>query len=110
MKQGSLAEHEGAVLGTENFGARQIRGQQIRRELQAVKIALDAVAEDLDGPRLGQPRGAFHQQMAIAQQRDQHPVDQSRLAHHQALQVFFQTLKLGLDGHRLAVPAGSAGL
>ena len=40
-------------------------------DLNAVKVAVDALAEHLDCPRLGQPGCALHEQMTIGQQGDE---------------------------------------
>jgi hypothetical protein len=44
VEQRALAEHERAVLRPIDLGAREVRGQEVRRELQAVEIAFDAMA------------------------------------------------------------------
>jgi hypothetical protein len=76
VKQRPLAELERTVLWPVDIGAGQIRRQQVGRELQPVKIALDTLGQHLDRARLCQPGRPLHQQVAVAQQRNQHPVDQ----------------------------------
>jgi hypothetical protein len=45
-----------------------------------VEVALYALAQDLDRARLGEARRALDEQMAVAEQRQKHPVDEMRLA------------------------------
>ncbi len=99
MKQRPLAEFERALLRSIDIGAGEVCRQEVRRELQAVEIALDALGEDFDGAGLGQPRRAFHQQMAVAQQSDQHPIDEVRLANDQPARMRLEFLKLLCDAH-----------
>ena len=89
MKQRALAEFERAFLRTIDVGAGEIGRQQVRRELQAMKIAFDAVGEYLDCAGFGETRSTFHEQVAVAKQRDQHPVDQVRLTDNQPTRVCF---------------------
>ncbi len=65
-----------ACLRTIDFGAGEVGGQQIGRELDAVEVAFDARGEFLDRRGLGQSRRAFDQQMAVGEQRDQQAVDE----------------------------------
>ena len=91
VEQRAFPEHERAVLRAVDLRAGQVRGQQVRRELQAMEVALHAVAQHLDGARLGQTRRALHQQVPVAQQRDQHAVEELLLPDHETGQVPFQT-------------------
>ena len=88
-------EFETAGLWTVDFGAGEIGGQQIRRELDAVEIAFDARGEFLDCRGLGQARSAFDEQMAIGEQRDQQAVDECRLADDAARKFAAQCGKRG---------------
>jgi hypothetical protein len=58
-----------------------------------MKISLDALGEHFDRTSLGEARGAFDQQVTVAQQREQHAIDQVRLADDQAARMLFQLLK-----------------
>ncbi len=87
MKQRALAEDEAPVLGSIDFRAGQVGRQQIGRELKPVKVALDAVAQHLDRARLRQTRRALDEQVPVAQQRDQHSIEQRLLPHDEGLQV-----------------------
>ena len=98
-KQWPLAKLEGAFLRAVDVRTGQIRRQQIRRELQTVEVALDAFGQHLDRTRLREPRGALYQQVAVAQQRDQHAVDQVRLTDNQPARMCFEFLKLFPDAH-----------
>ncbi len=99
MKQRTFAEFKRALLWTINIGTGEIGRQQVGRELQAVKIAFDAVGKHLDCAGLGEPRRTFHEQVAVAKQRDQHPVDQVGLTDNQPTRVCFEFLKLFCDAH-----------
>ena len=91
-----LPKHERAVLRPIDLGAREIGGQQVRRELQAMEVAFDAVAQDLDRARLREPRRAFDEQVAVAKQRDEHAIQQSFLTDDETLQVRFELPELFL--------------
>ena len=79
-----------------NLGAGQVSGQQVRGELNAVKVTLDQFAEALDGAGLGQAGRAFHQQVAIAEQGDEHAIDQGFLADDLLADVLFEQLNIFL--------------
>ena len=102
VKQRTPAKLEGSFLGTVDVGTRQVRRQQIRRKLQAVEVAFDTLRENLDGAGLGQAGGTFHEEMAIAEQCDQHPVDQVRLPDNQAARMCLELLELCCDAHQIA--------
>jgi hypothetical protein len=76
VEQRPLAELELALLVAVDVGADEVRGQQVRGELDAVEVALHGLGQGLDGGGLGQTRHALHQQVAVAQQADQHAVDE----------------------------------
>jgi hypothetical protein len=80
MKQRALAEFECAFLRTVDICTGQVGRQQIGRELQTMEITLDTLGKHLDRARLGETGGTFNQQVTIAQQRNQHAVDQVCLA------------------------------
>ena len=95
MEQRAALEFEAAGLRTEHVGAGEVGRQQIRSELHAVEVRIDACRQRLHRGGLGQSRRTFHQQMAIRQQGDQQAVDQVRLADDGALQILAQ-LREGL--------------
>ena len=74
------AKLELALFVAVDVGADQVRGQQVRGELDAVKVALQGLGQGLDRRGLGQARHALHQQVAIAEQADEHAVDEAMLA------------------------------
>ncbi len=82
VEQGARPEFEVAALVPVDVGADQVRRQQVRRELYPVEIPLQAFREGLHGARLGQPGQALHQKVAVAQETDEHAVDQPALADH----------------------------
>ncbi len=55
-----------------------------------MKIALDAVAEHLDRARLGEPRRALDEQVAVGQDRDQQALEQVALTDDLGRQRLFQ--------------------
>ncbi len=61
MKQRPALELESTILGAVDLGTGQVGGQQIRRELDPMKISCDTLTQDLDGPGLGQARCALNQ-------------------------------------------------
>jgi hypothetical protein len=61
-----------------------------------MKVALDAVAQDLDRARLCEPRRAFDEQMAVGKQRDEHAIQQPFLTDDETLQVRFELPELFL--------------
>ncbi len=101
VKQRPFTKLEGTFLRPVDIGAGQVRWQQIRRELQAMKVTLDTLGQNLDRPGLGQARCALDQQMAIAQQRDQHPVDEVRLPNDETACMGLKLLKFLDDAHQL---------
>ena len=62
-------------------GPDDVRGQQVRRELDALKLGADHVGESLDGQGLGQAGHALQQDVAVGQQRNQQPLQHPALAH-----------------------------
>jgi hypothetical protein len=61
-----------------------------------MEIPLDAVAQDFDRARLGETRRAFNEQVAVAQERDEHAIQQPLLADDEAFQVRFELPELFL--------------
>ena len=69
-------EFEAAVLRAPDFGAGEVGGQQVGRELHAGEVRVQPRGECADRAGLGQARRAFDQQVPIGQQRDQQALDQ----------------------------------
>ena len=99
MEQRALAKFERAFLRPVDVRARQVGRQQVGRELQAVEVALDALGQHLNRARLGEAGRALDKQVSVAQQRDQHAIDQVRLPDNQAAGVRFELLKMVRDAH-----------
>ena len=57
-----------------------IRRQQIRRELNPVKVGIHTLGQCLDSFGLGQPRGALYKKMTIGEQGDHQSLYQMFLA------------------------------
>ena len=89
MKQGTALKYETAVLGTVNLGAGEVGRQQVRGELDAVKIALDTITERLDRACLGEPGRAFDEQVTIGQNCDQETLYEPLLADDAGAQGLF---------------------
>jgi hypothetical protein len=75
-------ELEGALLRTVDFGAGEIGGQQVRRELDALPRAVDRRGERLGQTRLADARHVLDQQMTLGQEADHGEVDRLLLAVH----------------------------
>ena len=92
VEQGAALERETAVLGAEDLSTGKVCWQQVRRELDSVKVAGNAVAEHLDRPGFGQSWCAFHQQVTIRQKCNKQAVDQLLLADDLAADMLFEVL------------------
>ena len=80
-KDRALLEDErsaGAFAGID-LRAGDVARQQVRRELNPRELTLQILRERLDRARLGEAGQAFHQEMAIGEQRDE------QLIHHRLL-------------------------
>jgi hypothetical protein len=80
VKDGAFLKLKAAVLGPVDLGPGQIRRQQIRGELHAVKIAVDALGQLLDSSGLGETRRPLDEHMTITEQGDDEPVDERFLS------------------------------
>ena len=80
MEDRPALEFERGGLRAIDLGAGEVGRQQVRRELHAVEIALDACGELLDRGGLGKAGRALDQEMAVGEQSDQQAVDQRLLA------------------------------
>ena len=65
-------------------GADHVRGQQVRRELDARERAVHRLRHGLHQQRFREAGDAFQQQVPVRDQRQQHAVDQLFLARHDA--------------------------
>jgi hypothetical protein len=63
-----------------DLGAGDVGRQQVGRELDAGKVAIEVLRQRLDRAGLGEPRQALDQQVAIGQKADQQPLDHRALA------------------------------
>ena len=66
-EHGTERRVELAGLLVVDTGAHEVRGNQVRRELDALERALNRARQRLDGERLGQARHAFDEEMALGQ-------------------------------------------
>ena len=64
-----------------------------------MEVSFDTFREHLDRARLGESRRALYQQVAIAQQRNEHTIDEVRLADDQAARMRLELLELFYDAH-----------
>jgi hypothetical protein len=72
-------EFEAPLLGAEHFGAGEIRRQQVRCELHAREVGIQARSERADRTGFRQARRPFDKQMTVRKQRDEQALDQRRL-------------------------------
>ncbi len=79
MEDRAALEVEGAILGAVDLGAGHIAWQQVRGELDAVKVAADGLRQAFDRLGFGKAGRAFHQQMPVREEGDQEPFDQFSL-------------------------------
>ena len=91
VKDGALLKMEAALLGPVNLGTRDIAGQQVGGELDAVEASLQPLGQRFDGARLGQPRRPFDQQVAVGKQRDDQSLYQVRLTDDLCVQPAFKS-------------------
>jgi hypothetical protein len=61
-----------------------------------MEVTLDAVSQDLDRARLREPGRAFDEQVPIAQEGDEHAIQQAILADDETFQVRFELPELFL--------------
>src|SRR6059036_3218842 len=74
------SEDEVARLAVEHVRPRDVRGQQVRRELDTAEREAQARREGLRDQRLGQPRDVFDQEMTVAEDRPEHSFQDGALA------------------------------
>ena len=104
-KQRPFEEAEFAAAGRavlfDDFRAGDVGRHQVGRELDAAERQAQAAGQRADHQRLGQPRHAFQQAMAAAEERDQQLLDHLVLADDdlgKLLQDFFTGLVQLADG------------
>ena len=98
-KSGPLHEAERAVAGglvlLEDVRAGDVRGHQVRRELDAVEGQVEHVRQRGDEQRLGQAGHAHEEAVAAAEERDEQVLDHVALA-DDALLDLLDDLRPGL--------------
>ena len=60
--------------------SKDVRRQQVRRELDAAEVGRQVPGQGLDAAGFGQPGQPFHEQVAVAQKPDQQALDNGLLA------------------------------
>ena len=75
-------------------GADDVRGQQVRRELDPGERAADDVGQRLGGQRLGQPGDGLEQAVPAGEQTDEQPLEQAALADDHLAQLEEDALDL----------------
>jgi len=78
-------QHEVAGLPIEHVRPRDVRGQQIRRELHAPEREAKTRGEGFRDQRFREPRDVFDEYVAVAEDRPQHPFEDRSLAHDDGL-------------------------
>ena len=76
----AAVRRERALLGLEDHGADDVAGQQVGRELDALELHAQRLAERLDEERLGEAGHALEQHVAVGEQGDQQALDDDILA------------------------------
>ncbi len=94
----------GAVLG-QHFGAGDVRRQQVGRELDARKVAVQVLRQRLDRARLGEPGQPLDQDVAIRQETEDEALDDVLLPDDRAPHPGDERLDLSERVH--GVPSGS---
>jgi hypothetical protein len=74
-------------------GAQDVRGHQVRGELQAGERAADDPGDRLHRERLRHPGHALEQQVPAREQADEHPLDQPVLPDDHALDLEHHTFE-----------------
>jgi hypothetical protein len=105
------ARAERLIRGVVDHRPVQIGRQEIRGELDPPEARLDRVGERLHSERLGETGHAFDQQMPVAQEREQEPVDQVVLSDDDlAHLVQHRCDEVAAAQHRLIRRRGAVGL
>ena len=77
----SLPELEAALALVEEKGARDIAGQEVRRELDALEAQIESLREEAGDQRLGQPRIVLDEDVPIGEDAGEDLLEHGRLAH-----------------------------
>ena len=63
-----------------NHRADKISGKEVRRKLDSLKLRADGGGKRFNGKRLGETRNTLKENMSVAEEADQEPVDHLFLA------------------------------
>ncbi|MNP12525.1 hypothetical protein D3C76_1047600 [compost metagenome] len=83
----------------QDFPAGDVRGQQVRGELDATHARVEVPGQGLDGTGLGQARQAFEKEVAVGQKAKQHVADGLLLAEYRVPDLLLQGDNLLSCGH-----------
>ena len=83
----------------QHVGTGDVRGQQIRGELDAAHLRVEVFGQRLDRAGLGQPRQTFQQQVTVGQQAEQDLPDHLILAEHRFGDAGLQGVEVGKRSH-----------
>ena len=81
-----------ALFFVEDFGARDVRRHQVRRELDPLEVQMEDVGEGFDQQGLRQAGNARDETMSPCEQRDEHLLDDLVLADDDLAQLGENTL------------------
>src|SRR2546426_105072 len=84
-EDGAAPQHEVAGLPIEHVRPRDVRGQQIRGELHAPEREAKTRGKGFRDQRFREPRDVFNEDVAVAEDRPQHPFEDRSLAHDDGL-------------------------
>ncbi len=84
---GAGVKHELPRLLAVDRKPRHVRGQEVRRELNAAELPADAPSQRLRHQRLAQARHILQEHMSARQQRHRHELERPPLAHHHLRRV-----------------------
>jgi len=99
VKQGAGLKMEAPILRAEYLCPSQIRRQQIRCELNAVKVASQTTRERFDRGRFGESGGTLDQKMTIGKKRNKQTIDQPVLAENRLFDMLLQAHNTGMNRH-----------
>ena len=86
-----------------DFGTGDVRGQQVRRELDAAEIGRQVPGKGFDAAGFGQPGKSFHEQVAVAKEPDQQSLGNGLLTDHGRFDPPFQIVDLREGVHAFAL-------
>ena len=64
------------LLRAVDFCAGYVARQKVRRELDAMEVAFEGIAEALNGPRFREARRAFYKQVPVGDKGNQQSLDE----------------------------------